>query len=147
MLYITKTWLSDYVSDGEILPHGYVLYRKDRPSRGGGVLVAVTESLFSSIIPFPPDLEIVSVQGNDFVISCVYVPPDSSLSYVSSLVHFLSDLVSCFSKCTFVGDFNFPVIDWFTLTSTSIASTCFCDFVFACNLTQHVLEPTHTHEV
>ena len=120
MLCITETWLSDYVSDGEILPHGYVLYRKDRPSRGGGVLVAVTESLFSSIIPSPPDLEIVSVkigQGNDSVISCVYVPPDSLLSYIYSLVHFLSDLVSCFSKCTFVGDFNFPIIDWFTLIS------------------------------
>ena len=143
---MTETWLTDFVCDGEILPYGYVLYRKDRPLRGGGVLVAVKESLYSCIISSPSDLEIVTVkigQGNDSVISCVYVPPESPLSYVSSLVNFLSDLVSAFSKCTFVGDFNFPHIDWLTLTGVSITSICFCDFVFDCNLTQHILEPTH----
>ena len=73
----------------------------------------------------------------------IYVPPDSPLSYVSSLVLFLSDLVSSFSKCTFVGDFNFPDIDWFALMGTSISSTCLCDFVFDYNFTQHIFEPTH----
>ena len=91
ILCLTETWLSDYVSDGEILPYGYVIYRKDRFSRGGGVLVAIKESLYSCIISSPSDLEIVTVkigQRNDSVISCVYVPPDSPLSYVSSLVTF-----------------------------------------------------------
>ena len=78
---ITETWLSDFVFDGEILPRGYVLYRKDRPTRGGGVLVAVNELLISSLIPSPIDLEVVTVLvgQNDSLISCVYVPPDSSL--------------------------------------------------------------------
>ena len=35
------------------------------------------------------------------------------------------------------------IIDWLTLTGVSINSICFCDFVFDCNLTQHILEPTH----
>ena len=34
---LTETWLSDHVSDGEILPNGFVLYCKDRPTCGGGV--------------------------------------------------------------------------------------------------------------
>ena len=41
VLCITETWLSDHISDGEILPSDFVLYRKDRPSRGGGVLIAI----------------------------------------------------------------------------------------------------------
>ena len=142
ILCLTGTWLSDCVSDGEILPYGYVIYRKDRFSCGGGVLVAIKESLYSCIISSPSDLEIVTVkigQKND----SVYVPPDSPLSYVSTLVNFFSDLVSTFSKCTFVGDFNFPHIDWSVLTGNTITSSCFCDFVFNCNLTQHVIEPTH----
>ena len=96
---ITETWLSDFISNGEILPSGFVIHRKDRPSRGGGVLVA---SLYSSSVCSPSNLEIVSVkmdQSSDHVICCIYVPPDSPLSYVSSLVLCLSDLVSSFSKC------------------------------------------------
>ena len=146
IICLTETWLSDYVCDGEILPTDYVLYRKDRPSRGGGVLIAVRDFLFSSFIPSPPNLEIISIkigQGYNLVICCIYVPPESSFSYVSSLVHFLTDLSSSFSKIIIVGDFNFPDIDWSTLMGTSISSNCFCNFVFDCNLSQHVLEPTH----
>ena len=59
---ITETWLSDKISDGEILPSGFVLYRCDRPSRGGGVLIAVHKSLPSTLIPSPYDLEVVVVK-------------------------------------------------------------------------------------
>ena len=38
---ICETWLSDFVYDHEILPSNYSIYRKDRLSRGGGVLIAV----------------------------------------------------------------------------------------------------------
>ena len=59
---VTETWLCDFVSDGEILPVNYVLYRKDQPSHGGGVLVTTRQSVISSIIPSPSDLEIVSIK-------------------------------------------------------------------------------------
>ena len=48
----------NYISDGESLPSDFVLYCKDRPSRGGGVLIAVNDSVHSSIIPSPIDLEV-----------------------------------------------------------------------------------------
>ena len=48
------------------------VYRKERPTHGGGVLVAIKQSLTSSIIPSPSDLEIVSVKigvgTNDFAL-------------------------------------------------------------------------------
>ena len=90
-----------------------MLYRKDRPSRGGGVLIS-KESLFSCIIQSPPDLEIVTVkigQGINNVICCIYIPPECSFSYVSHVVQFLTDLTSSFCKCVILGDFNFPDID------------------------------------
>ena len=58
-------------------------------------------------------------------------------------MHYLTYFESSFSKCITVGDFNFPDIDWSTLMGTSIPSNSFCNFVFDCNLTEHVLEPTH----
>ena len=82
--------------------------------------------------------------GSDILfICCVYVPPDSSISYVSSLANFLSDITLSFSNYIILGDFNFPDIDWSVLMGTSHQSNCFCNFVFDCNLTQHVPDPTH----
>ena len=146
ILCVTETWLSDFISDGEFLSVDFVLYCKDRPTRGGGVLVATKNSLTSSIIVSPSELKVVSVKiglGNDLALCCVYVPPESSASYVTSLVHFLTYLASSSNKCIIVGDFNFPDIDWPTLMGTSIPSNCFCNFVFDSNLTQHISEPTH----
>ena len=126
---ITEIWLYDIVSDGEFFPViNYVLYRKDRPSRGGGVLDATTQSVISSIIPSPSDLEVVSIKiglRNDLALCCVYVPPESSSSYISLLIHFLTHLVSSFSKCIILDDFNFPDIDWSTLMGTSNSSNIF----------------------
>lgn len=42
-----------------------------------------------------------------------------------------------------VGDFNMPDINWHNLTSNSPTSRQFCDLVFALNLSQLVLNPTH----
>ena len=43
-----------------------------------------------------------------------------------------------------VGDFNFPNIQWPTLTGSCPLSTTFCDFIFECNLSQLICEPTHS---
>ena len=103
MCFITVTWLSDYISDCEIPPSDFVLYRKDRPSRGGWVLIAIKQSLYCSLIPSPSDIEVVSIKlglTKEIVICCVYVPPDSSPAYyVSSLVSYLTSLISSFKRC------------------------------------------------
>ena len=143
---ITETWLSDQISDGEILPSNFVLYRSDRPSRGGGVLIVVHESIYSTLVSSPFDLEVVSVRlglDNHFVVCCIYAPPDSIVLYISSLVNYLTDIASSSPKCIIVGDFNFPDIDWSSLQGSSFLSNYFCEFIFDCNLTQHVTEPTH----
>ena len=43
-----------------------------------------------------------------------------------------------------MGDFNRPDINWLSLTSSSLLSNIFCDFVFDNNLSQLVQEPTHS---
>ena len=42
-----------------------------------------------------------------------------------------------------LGDFNFPDVDWTTLSGSSSRSNKFCDLLFQYNLTQIVNEPTH----
>lgn len=43
-----------------------------------------------------------------------------------------------------MGDFNFPDINWFTLSGSSTPSSIFCDFLFDHNLHQLVTSPTHS---
>ena len=43
-----------------------------------------------------------------------------------------------------MGNFNFPDMSiWSSLTGSSLSSNLFCEFIFDCNLTQHVTEATH----
>ena len=76
LICLTETWLSDHVSDGEILPNEY---RKDRPTRGGGVLIAVKSSVPSSSVPSPPDIEVISVE--------IGTNHDSVLCFMYHLIH------------------------------------------------------------
>ena len=143
---LTDTWLADYVCDGEILRNDYVLNRKDQSKHGGGVLIAVKSCIPSSLVPSPPNLEVISVElgiKHDFVLCSVYIPPDSPAGFISSLVTYLNNLVSSYEYCIFVGDFNLPEINWSSLSGPSLSFNTFCEFVFDCNLTQHVSRPTH----
>ena len=49
------------------------------------------------------------------------------------------------SHLIILGDFNFPDINWSTLTAASPLSSSFCDKLFSMNLIQHVNESTHLH--
>ena len=80
---------------------------------------------------------------HDFVLCAIYIPPDSPACLISSLVLYLSGLVSLYKRCIFVGDLNFLEINWPSLTGSTLSSNIFCEFVFDCNLTQHVSQPTH----
>ena len=143
---ICESWLLDSVYDQEILPSNYIIYRKDRPSRGGGVLVAVNNVFESMCLPSPSDLETVTIKigcSLDLILCTSYVPPNPSDMYICDLLDYFTELMSLYSNCIFVGDFNCPDIDWFSLTAQSHFSNSFCEFIFDYNLTQHVNVPTH----
>jgi len=58
---LTETWLSDTIYDAEILPYNYTIFCKDRPSCGGGVLLAVDNGIPCHQIDSPEDLEAVCI--------------------------------------------------------------------------------------
>ena len=139
---VTETWLSNAVCSSEILPEGFTVYRKDRASRGGGVLLAVSCSISSVEIPSPLNLEVVTVKVNDessFVFCVVYVPPNSDTHYYSHLLDYLTNLTLAYNVFL-LGDFNTPDINWATLSGQSTFSQSFCAFIFESNL---IASPTH----
>ena len=79
---LSETWLSISVLDSEILPHGYTIYRRDRESCGGGVMLAVSHNFPSNQLPNPPNLEVVTVSVSLAITCCmVYAPPSATAEY------------------------------------------------------------------
>ncbi|XP_065895940.1 uncharacterized protein [Dysidea avara] len=146
ILCITETWLSKDIFDNEIIPSGYTIYRIDRDSRGGGVLLAVKDNITSGQLSSPPHVEILTVlisTSNPFIISVVYIPPNSSDTYHELLHSYLTNLVNESSPIILLGDFNLPDVNWATYSGSSPKSNKFCDLLFQLNLFQLVDEPTH----
>ena len=119
--------------DSEILPNGYTIYRTDRGSRGGGVMIAVSHEFPSNQLPSPPNLEVVTVSISlvPTIVCCmVYAPLNATVEYHSELINYLQSLLT---QVVILGDFNMPDINWLTLSGSSTISNNFCEFIFQNN--------------
>ena len=142
IVFVTETWLTDFIFDQEILPTNYRIFRKDRQSRGGGVMIAIRE-------PISDSLEIISVNlilHKPITLWCIYNPPCPNYSQVAKeTIQYLSALLQSTANPTIiVGDFNLPDINWDNLMATSTSSSDFCDFIFDNALLKINDKPTHT---
>ncbi len=128
------------ILDNEILPHGYTIYRKDRVSRGGGVLIAIKNTILTKSLPLPSNLELLAIEliESNHVIVVTYLPPNSDTSQTITYLRQFFD-----RKIILTGDFNLPEINWNTMVGSTLNCNLFCDFVFESNLSQLVTVPTH----
>ena len=115
----TETWLSSNHLNSELLLNDYDIFRKDRASRGGGVLLAVKKNLCAEEIPSPSDTESVYCKVNikgkkPIIFGSVYRPPNSDFNYSYKIINDFYNIFNKFKSATlwFGGDFNLPDIDW-----------------------------------
>ncbi len=151
IICLTETWLNYTYLDYEILSRNYCIYRRDRGSRGGGVLIGIHKSIPSRLhqnnIAASNEIEQVTIEVLTtpvVVLCCLYIPPNSPQSYLESILHHLNSL-STNENLTIVGDFNITDINWLSLTGSSQFSQDLCNLVFDKNLTQLITLPTHVH--
>ena len=151
-----ETWLDKDISDNEVIPDIYTLYRKDRNKNGGGVLIAVRTNLKSFIVPeLTTDCEIiwagVKLLGRKTLYLCSYYRPKTSDEpSFNKLRDSLARAMQIPNVSILMGgDFNFPGWDWNTLTLKP-GTKCtdlhnkFRDLLHDHNLHQLVLETTRT---
>ena len=121
IVWVTETWLRDDIENSEILPWcDYTIYRKDRNTRGGGVLLALKSSSFSSSreIVTGSDLELIAVEltstsNQKYLACCTYKPPKNiNRQWLDEFNLFLADKCSDYANILICGDFNFPKICW-----------------------------------
>jgi Reverse transcriptase (RNA-dependent DNA polymerase) len=112
---LTETWLNDSVKDAELFDGRYIVFRRDRGSRGGGVLLAVRADRVLSARP----LEYLHTVGEHLwinvelprtsIIICVlYFPPTQN--HAVSDAFFVKLQEECIhlrnKKIMILGDFN-----------------------------------------
>jgi exonuclease III len=135
----------------EILPWGYTIYRKDRKSRAGGVLLAVKSCSFSTFreINFDTDLELVTVEltsksNSKYLLCCCYKSQQNVNSqWLGKFNLFLTKSCSQYSNMLVCGDFNFPKISWKSLQpTTGVDEVQFTEQLYDYHLTQLNTFPT-----
>lgn len=98
IIAITETWLTKHIYTNELLPCGYNVLRKDRDGRGGGVLLALKDSISFRELSTPNDLETLSAEVTfnnlTFVICLIYRPPNYQEQYDTMLLSYVSALLS-----------------------------------------------------
>ena len=107
----------------------------------------VDVSLFTDSVP--QELiacEVVTNNGNNLIISCVYRSPNSTADNTNSLNRSLRALAErYYSNLVVLGDFNYPKIDWThctTTTNTNDPNFMFLETIRDCFLQQYVKSPT-----
>jgi exonuclease III len=117
MITLSETWLTSEIPDIEIEIDGYRVFRKNRDSRGGGVLAYVRNDLF---VVRRADLETPSVEGmwleislpkvRGFLVGIFYTPPDSSAYHDKDFMLKLNDMLDMAleqdREVIITGDFN-----------------------------------------
>ena len=118
---ITETWLKSYVADAQLEVPGYVISRCDRSlRRGGGVLLyshsSIPVSEMHSFDDHTCQALFCKFETINTCVALVYRPPSAPVSSFTGVLTFLNDCImkvadDSYQFC-FLGDFNFPEIEW-----------------------------------
>jgi len=155
---ISESWLKSRINDAQIIVPNYTPYRADRQKRkGGGALLLVHNSILVADVQYFDntvcEAVICTIPSMGAVVSSIYRPPDTTCEEFTPLLQFLDSyladsLSDKISDTLFLGDLNFPGIDWSQLTYTRTTkdrnASCekMIDFVSDHLMTQCINKPT-----
>lgn len=137
---LSETWLKKSVLDNDVAINGYNVFRADRKSKGGGVVLYVRSSYHVTLLnsmSVAKSFELLAINlklGNtSLIIACCYRPPSATNDTLASLSSVLSKIINE-KEVILLGDLNW---DWMKDDSRDLKS--YCDSV---NLTQIINAPT-----
>ena len=112
IIYGTETWLHEQIHDSELLLGGFTIYRNDlsgdnnSKEGGGGVLLAIRNSLASELVFMSPSIESIFCRINNknkprAIVGCVYRPPDNNNEICNTICNEILKLKTKFKKSIF----------------------------------------------
>lgn len=141
VITLSETWLNNEIPDEEVKLDGYVLYRADRGSRGGGVATYVSSTLLSDIVipnEKPVHFECLFVKvifhtNKQLIIGNIYRPPNSGAESIQCIGNTINSVCNS-NEMIILGDFNINWLDHSSLNNRH--------YFEGLNLTQLISEPT-----
>lgn len=139
LIAVTETNLDESISDNESSPYGWNVIRRDRTTRGGGVLLAARPGVqIRRKVEFETTLgedlwASVTCSGREYLVCVVYLKPTSTDS----------DYMTWFCKVeantsTLRNDLNVIIVGDMNLNSSSLNINNYMGyFLSSCNLTEH----------
>ena len=116
IICITETWLHSDIPDFFLSLVEYSIYRKDRDTKGGGVCIAILNSIINT--PIQTTIGTSEIVAVDVLISsiklrvlCAYLAPCNSSS-PQDFLSALEGLIKTNSNFIILGDFNLPDVNW-----------------------------------
>lgn len=141
VITLSETWLNSNISDNEINLDNYVLYRKDRGSRGGGLVTYVSSNLTAELVSpdeNPLNFECLFVkislhENKRLIIGNIYKPPSAPAETTKGIMSTINS-IDCINEKIILGDFN---SNWLARSSHNDRN-----LFDSINLTQLITEPT-----
>lgn len=157
---ITETWISNETMSDELLSLNgrYTPFRCDRAfssSPGGGVCILVS-SLFPSHCLFSRSFSFfcqvlgveLSYNSKAVVFCLVYRSPRCLATDFNLALDFLySQFAHLSTPIVLMGDFNAPLVDWRSLTSSCPIGSSLLSFSQSCTFEQLIYEPTRLDNI
>lgn len=125
VIMITETWLTDRIPDSLIQIPGYLTFRKDRGTDGGGVCAFIKNNIAGHKVHVVTSqhcqttgaveslwLE-VKISNIKLLIACVYRPKQKTTEeHNLSLIQAIEFAMTLREPVFIMGDFNYPEITW-----------------------------------
>ena len=150
VIFVAETWLSDSVTDGMLtggLP--YHIVRRDRESRGGGILIAIKNHLTFNLCSIDDSIEAISLEFPLLKVNVIlgYLPDGNLSSDVQAMCKFFRTSVKKDYSNIIVGDYNQSTINWINAKASLSVHNIFLDCVLELAMRQHVNEPTRLDNI
>ena len=150
---ITESWTNNDITDAELGLEGYVMFRKDRMGkRGGVVLLYIKENIPAYEVQLQEEADCKEAMWCNLVIGhttitigVVYRCPNITIQNNEKIHNAISEVSK--GDCIMMGDFNHGNIKWDSQQSTGVEDQKLLCLVQDNFLTQHVLEPTRAARV
>ena len=143
ILCLCETFLNETFLTIEMQIENFKMFRKDRQTNGGGLVIYVRDELhclqrtdLENISVESIWLEIKQPNSKSFLISYVYRPPSSKVQWVKDFTLMLDNSLSDEKECIVLGDFNFDLL------KIDSPSKSWLDLMESVNFKQLVKDPT-----
>ena len=151
IIAISESWLNATITDAMICGGGlYSVYRRDRPTLGGGVAILVRSSFrVTQVVERVGEIIAVDLLGpNPCRLVCCYRPPHYDPIYATALCESLSYMCDVGHPVVVVGDFNLPDFDFPNFVCPdSVIYTPFMQCFVETGLVQLIQTPTRGNNI